>query len=70
MNIGITDRFMRLTAGIGLVFFDYVSSASWEMLFLVAGVWGVLTSVFAWCPFYKIMGIHTCPQSFKNKIKT
>lgn len=65
MNIGFTDRIMRLSAGLGVVFFDYLSSASWEIIFVLVGSWSVLTSVFGWCPFYRVMGVNTCPQTFK-----
>lgn len=65
MNIGFTDRIMRLSAGLGVVFFDYLSSASWEIIFVLVGSWSVLTSVFGWCPFYRVMGVNTCPQTFR-----
>ncbi|MAS31672.1 MAG: hypothetical protein CMA39_02100, partial [Euryarchaeota archaeon] len=38
-----------------------------EFIFLVFGVWSVTTSVFGWCPFYKVFGVNTCPASFKVK---
>lgn len=65
MNIGILDRLTRLSAGLGIVAFDYLASASWEILFLIVGAWSVLTSVFGWCPFYRVLGYNTCPTSFK-----
>ena len=64
MNIGIFDRAVRLLTGLGVVLFDYVSSASWEVIFLLFGTWSVLTSVFGWCPFYKVFGVNTCPTTF------
>ena len=64
MNIGIFDRAVRLLSGLGVVLFDYVSSASWEIIFLLFGTWSVLTSVFGWCPFYKVFGVNTCPTTF------
>jgi len=33
-------------------------------MFLVIGIWSVTTSVFGWCPFYKVMGFNTCPTNF------
>ena len=66
MNIGAFDRVIRLSGGLGVVLFDYVSSASWEIIFLLFGVWSVTTSVFGWCPFYKILGFNTCPTNFAN----
>ena len=64
MNIGGVDRLVRLLTGLGVVLFDYISSANWEIIFLVFGTWSVLTSVFGWCPFYKVFGVRTCPATF------
>ena len=64
MNIGGFDRLVRLLTGLGVVLFDYISSANWEIIFLVFGTWSVLTSVFGWCPFYKVFGVRTCPATF------
>lgn len=64
MNIGGFDRIVRLLTGLGVVLFDYISSANWEIIFLIFGTWSVLTSVFGWCPFYKVFGIRTCPATF------
>lgn len=65
MNIGGFDRLVRLFTGLGVVLFDYISSANWEIVFLIFGTWSVLTSVFGWCPFYKVFGVRTCPTVFK-----
>lgn len=67
LNIGVFDRFLRLMAGLGVVLFDYISSSTWEIVFLLFGVWTVTTSVFGWCPFYRIFGLNTCPASFQIK---
>ena len=65
MNIGLFDRVTRLSAGLGVVLFDYVASAGWEVVFLLFGAWSVMTSVFGWCPFYRVFGVNTCTTSFK-----
>ena len=67
MNIGVVDRILRLLAGLGVVLFDYISNSTWELVFLIFGVWTVTTSVFGWCPFYRIFGANTCPASFQMK---
>ena len=64
MNIGIFDRLIRLLTGLGIVLFDYVASSSWEVIFLLFGTWSVFTSVFGWCPFYRVIGVNTCPATF------
>ena len=66
MNIGILDRFLRLSTGVGVVLFDYLANANWEIIFLLFGLWSVLTSVFGWCPFYRVFGVNTCPATFKT----
>jgi hypothetical protein len=60
MNLGISDRVSRLIGGLGFVIFDYISSAQWEIIFLVIGAWSVTTSVIGYCPFYSAVGIKTC----------
>jgi hypothetical protein len=64
MNLGMNDRVIRLVSGLGLVTFDYLASSNWELILLIFGAWGVLTSAFGFCPFYRIMGYNTCPTSF------
>ncbi|MFQ3317225.1 MAG: hypothetical protein ACI8T6_000652 [Candidatus Poseidoniaceae archaeon] len=61
MNLGITDRLIRLSAGFGMVAIDYVGDLNWDILLLALGCWSVLTSAFGFCPFYKLMGHSTCP---------
>jgi len=56
---------MRLLAGLGVVLFDYISNSTWEIVFLLFGVWTVTTSAFGWCPFYRVFGVSTCPASFQ-----
>ena len=61
MNLGITDRLIRVTAGLGMVAIDYAAILDWDVLLLGIGIWSVLTSAFGFCPFYKLMGHTTCP---------
>jgi len=46
MNLGITDRIIRLLGGLTLVIIDFTASGVWELAFLAFGAWSVLTSVF------------------------
>ena len=66
MNLGLNDRVLRLVSGLGLVTFDYFATANWQVVLLLFGTWGVLTSAFGFCPFYKIMGYNTCPTNFST----
>tara|TARA_B100001094_G_scaffold216703_1_gene210790 strand:- start:174 stop:383 length:210 start_codon:yes stop_codon:yes gene_type:complete len=61
VNLSLTDRLVRVTAGLGMVAIDYASNINWDILLLAVGVWGVMTSAFGFCPFYKLMGHSTCP---------
>ena len=61
MNLSNADRGIRLVSGASLLTFDYLASSSWEIVFLVLGLWGLISSVFGFCPFYSIMGFNTCP---------
>ena len=61
MNLSNADRGIRLVSGASLLTFDYLASSSWEIVFLVLGLWGLVSSVFGFCPFYSIMGFNTCP---------
>lgn len=61
MNVGASDRLIRLIGGLVIVVIDFIASGDLEIAFVALGVWGVLTSAFGWCPFYRIGGISTCP---------
>tara|TARA_B100001778_G_C18332060_1_gene513524 strand:- start:460 stop:648 length:189 start_codon:yes stop_codon:yes gene_type:complete len=61
VNLSFTDRIVRVTAGLGMVAIDYASNINWDIFLLAVGVWGVMTSAFGFCPFYKLMGHSTCP---------
>ncbi|MBT3476981.1 MAG: DUF2892 domain-containing protein [Euryarchaeota archaeon] len=61
MNLSLNDRLVRIVSGLGMVAFDYAADVNWDVVLLVIGCWGVLTSAFGFCPFYKIVGHSTCP---------
>jgi hypothetical protein len=63
MNLGFTDRLIRLFGGLTIVVIDFTASGQWELAFLAFGAWSVLTSAFGWCPFYRLGGINTCPTN-------
>ena len=46
MNLGLNDRVVRLISGLGLVTLDYFATSNWELVLLLFGAWGVLTSAF------------------------
>jgi|TARA_B110000495_G_C22876140_1_gene510984 hypothetical protein len=67
MNLSITDRLVRLFAGFGMVAIDYAANLNWDILILIVGCWGVLTSAFGFCPFYKLVGHSTCPSGLNSR---
>lgn len=70
MNIGITDRLVRLIGGLVIVIIDFIASGDLELAFVALGVWSVLTSAFGWCPFYKMLKINTCSIPLINQKKS
>ncbi|KAF0866408.1 DUF2892 domain-containing protein [Pseudomonas protegens] len=58
-NIGITDRSVRVVAGLLLIGLS---------LFGVIGLWGwiglvpLATGLFSFCPLYTLLGISTCKR--------
>ena len=67
MNLSNLDRSIRLFSGASILTFDYLASSSWEIVFLILGLWGLVSSVFGFCPFYSIMGINTCPTHISQQ---
>ena len=61
MNLGGTDRVLRLFGGLGIVTVDYFADSYIEIFLLAIGAWGVITSFMGICPFYSLMGVNTCP---------
>jgi hypothetical protein len=60
MNVGGKDRIMRAMFGTSVVVVDFLATVQIEVLFLLVGLWGVLTSAFGYCPFNTLMGRNTC----------
>ena len=57
MNIGITDRVVRIIDGLIIVIIDFIASGALELAFVALGLWSVLTIPFGWCHFYKLIKI-------------
>lgn len=59
-NVGVTDRVLRLVAGIGILSLVFVGPRTpWGYLGLIP----ILTAVFGTCPAYALLGINTCHKS-------
>jgi len=59
-NVGGMERAARAAFGSGLVLFDFFATVHIEVVFLVVGLWGVLTSAFGYCPFNGLFNRNTC----------
>ena len=61
-NMGITDRFIRSTVAIGLVYAIFLKSVE-GVTAVVLGIVAVMllvTSLTGYCPPYSFLGIKTC----------
>jgi len=56
-NVGVTERMIRIIAGVGILSLAFAGPASpWAFL----GVIPLLTGIFGFCPPYALLGISTC----------
>jgi hypothetical protein len=55
INIGSTDRILRLVAGIGIAIGGIIFESYWGLI----GVVLLATAVFRFCPLYPLLGINT-----------
>ena len=69
MNLGTRDRIMRLIGGLSFAVIDFFSNTTLEVIFLLFGTWGLLTSTFGYCPFYRLVGVSTCPTTIEKVSK-
>jgi len=62
-NMGTTDRIIRLllAAVFAFLYFEGIVTGTFGIVLLVIGVVFVLTSLFSFCPLYKLIGLNTCP---------
>lgn len=62
-NVGGKERVARAVFGSGVVIFDFLATVHIEIVFLVVGLWGVLTSAFGYCPFNGLLNRNSCAIS-------
>ena len=65
-NVGGLERILRALFGSSLVLLDFFATLQIEIVFLILGLWGVLTSAFGYCPFNGLMGRNTCAIAYDN----
>ena len=59
-NVGGRERTTRAIFGTAVVVFDFFATVQFEVVFLLVGLWGVLTSAFGYCPFNGLLNRNTC----------
>ena len=59
-NVGGKERLLRAVFGSGVVIFDFLATVHIEVVFLIIGLWSVLTSALGYCPFNGLMNRNTC----------
>ena len=65
-NVGGLERILRAVFGSSLVLLDFFATLQLEIVFLILGLWGVLTSAFGYCPFNGLMGRNTCAIAYDD----
>ena len=65
-NVGGLERILRALFGSSLVLLDFFATIQLEIVFLILGLWGVLTSAFGYCPFNGLMGRNTCAIAYEE----
>ena len=61
-NIGTTDKAMRISVGLILMMVGILASmgTTLTVIFMAAGIFNLMTSVFGFCLLYRLIGINTC----------
>ncbi|PPD46486.1 MAG: hypothetical protein CTY15_00185 [Methylocystis sp.] len=57
INVGKTDRIVRIVAGVLLLSLVFVGPKTWLGL---VGIVPLVTAFINFCPAYKILGVNTC----------
>ena len=65
-NVGGTERLARALFGSSFVLLDFFATIQLELVLLIIGLWGVLTSAFGYCPFNGLMGRNTCAIQYNS----
>ena len=64
-NIGATDKWIRIVAGIILLVLIFIVKSNWRWLGLL-GVVMLVTASLNFCPIYKLLGISTVKSVKKD----
>lgn len=59
VNVGRTDKTLRIILGLGLLGSFFFLEGSLKYASMVGAVF-LFTGLFSFCPLYKILGLNTC----------
>ena len=59
-NVGGREPALRAVFGSSVLIVDFLATVQIEILFLLVGLWGVLTSAFGYCPFNGLLNRNSC----------
>ena len=59
-NVGGRERALRAVFGSSVLIVDFLATVQIEILFMLVGLWGVLTSAFGYCPFNGLLNRNSC----------
>jgi hypothetical protein len=65
-NVGGVERLLRALFGSSFVLIDFFATIQLEIVFLIVGLWGVLTSALGYCPFNGLLGRNTCAIKYSD----
>ncbi len=63
-NVGVIDRVIRITIGLGMLSLLFWAQGA-ERLWGLLGLIPLLTGIMGLCPFYALIGSQTCPLKDK-----
>ncbi len=61
INVGSTDRIIRIVIGLALLSLIFLIDGSLRWLGLV-GLMPLITGIAGRCPAYRLLRLHTCPM--------
>ena len=65
VNVGVTDKLVRIIGGIGLLSLLFLLKGDARLLGLF-GIVPLATGLVGYCPLYSMLGLNTCPSRTKT----
>lgn len=65
-NVGLLDRSLRVLLGLGLLSLFVILDGDAQWLG-VLGFVPLATAFMAYCPFYSLLGVNTCPANSQKE---